>query len=83
VLDVFASSSVSAPTSFYVTPAVNSSAQVTDAYYDTSRTCAGCQAIFAAGQAKSYFYAPTNAPMSSWDFDTIWIAQTGGFPVLR
>jgi hypothetical protein len=83
VVDVFASSSVTASPAFFVTPTVNGSSQVIDAYYDTTKTCAGCQAVFATGETTGYFYVPTHAPMSNWDFDTIWTAQTGGFPVLR
>jgi hypothetical protein len=84
VFDVFASSNVTAPSgmSFNLTPTVNGPSQVVDSFYDDSK-CSGCKPIDAMGEATSYFYTSINAPMSAWDFDTIWMAQTGAFPTLR
>jgi hypothetical protein len=84
VYDVFASSDVSAPSgmAYNLTPPVNGSSQVVDGFYDNTK-CSGCQPIDAMGQPTSYFYSPTSAPMSNWDFDTIWMAQPGAFPTLR
>jgi hypothetical protein len=84
VIDVFASSNVTASggTAYDITPTVNSASQVTDAYYDSSK-CSGCTNVDGTGQATSYFYTATNAPMSKWDFDNVWQANSGAFPTLR
>lgn len=81
-LDSFASSNVTGTKSFAAIPPVNSSAQVTDSFYDSSK-CSGCSAPNVTGHPTSYFYSKTNAPLSTWDFDTVWQAQASGFPTLR
>jgi hypothetical protein len=30
----------------------------------------------------TWFYTPSNAPMSAWDFDTIWTARDNNYPAL-
>jgi hypothetical protein len=84
VVDSFASSMVSAPGGAYaLTPPVNASGQNYDSFYDSSK-CGACQAVYATPEAStSYFFSSTNPPMNAWDFNTIWLAQPNGFPVLR
>jgi hypothetical protein len=84
VADSFASSTVTAPSgnAYTVSPPVNSSAQVANTFFDSSK-CSGCTNVDAMGETTSYFYSATNAPLKSWDFDTIWMAQPNGFPTLR
>ncbi len=84
VYDTFASSNVTAPSgkAYDLTPPVNSTAQVSDSFYDSSK-CTSCTNVDATGKPTSYFYDQTNAPLSSWDFDTIWMAHPDGLPTLR
>ena len=84
VYDTFASSNVTAPSgkAYDLTPPVNSTAQVSDSFYDSSK-CTSCTNVDATGKSTSYFYDQTNAPLSSWDFDTIWMAHPDGLPTLR
>lgn len=59
-------------------------------YYDLSRTgqpdCSvqgtpgTCLTRNTDGSGASYFYRKTNAPMTAWDFSTIWAAHTDTYP---
>ncbi|HSX05251.1 MAG TPA: choice-of-anchor U domain-containing protein [Candidatus Saccharimonadales bacterium] len=67
-------------------PAIDSS----DNFFDQHRTgqtdCSApddigaCTAEDADGTHVGYFYAKTNAPMTNWDFNTIWVAHPEAYP---
>jgi hypothetical protein len=56
--------------------------------YDGGMSCyvggdENCFMIEDANGGLSYFYDSTNAPLSVWDFDTIWYEQDENYPILR
>ncbi|MBN8609811.1 MAG: hypothetical protein J0L92_04475 [Deltaproteobacteria bacterium] len=42
-----------------------------------------CPVPGTAHVAIDYFYTPTNAPMTSWDFTSVWDASPVSLPTLR
>lgn len=84
VYDSFASSTVDAVsgTAYALTPTVNSASQISNSFYDSTK-CSACKAVDATSKTTSYFFSTANAPLSSWDFTTVWQASTNGFPTLR
>jgi len=57
----------------------------TESSYDSSRSCIGCtNTDGAACSPTSYFFNPQNAPLTSWDFVTVWQSNfPSSFPTLR
>lgn len=59
-------------------------------YFDQTRStqsdCVGqgnpgsCTAENADGSQSSYFFRKTNAPMNTWDFDSIWVDHSNTYP---
>jgi len=69
-----------------VSPATNT----VNSFFDTSRTCldtAGSCNTYGTGidgpTQPQYFFDKTNAPLDSWDFDTVWKEVPGELPELR
>lgn len=65
-------------------------ATLTNVSYNSNATCTNtsgaCTAIGTAvnlGATPNFFNITTNAPLSSWNFSTIWQTGSGNFPVLR
>lgn len=65
-----------------------------DLYYDATRTgmsdctssvaLSGCTAVNVGGSSPSYFFGnTTNPPLSSWNFTTIWLRNSGDYPTFR
>jgi hypothetical protein len=49
----------------------------------SSGLCAGTGINTSTPGIEDYFFQKENAPMSNWDFDTIWIERDNNYPTLR
>lgn len=76
---------------FFLGRDLASNTTVSGNYYYSGATCSGCNTNGATSNGSlSYFYDKDNAPLSNWDFTTIWQETDGnndmtpdGLPTLR
>lgn len=66
---------------------IGSGVNTSTSYYSTGATCTnlgggGCHAS-GTGAAVNTFYSSLNAPLTGWDFNTVWQENAGTFPTLR
>ncbi len=55
-----------------------------DSYYDQTKLCPTCcTPVNGTPVPGNWFYDPSNPPMNTWDFNNIWQASPGTYPVLR
>lgn len=68
-----------------------SNATITNSYYASNRSCSRvdgqpCETSGIGVDTATngtYFHDSANAPMTSWDFNTVWMEVPGGYPIFR
>ncbi len=53
-----------------------------DCYYDGDEYYWGNDGCTSVANNEEFFYDVANDPMAEWDFDSIWLAQDGDYPIL-
>jgi|GEM_PF-2335673 len=58
-------------------------ATIPDCYGSSVATSVSCTARNTDGLSPNYFFENANQPLASWNFDTTWSEQVGGYPTIN